>query len=71
MTVVIIEGFAGGPFVYRPAVEVVGCTCPLIDVSSNPQEPEFVRGDPAGCAIHGAERDAAIAAAARRAGDVG
>lgn len=67
--VVIVEGFAGGPFVYRPTIESVDCTCPLIDISTSPNEPEFALGDPAGCRIHGVERDAAIAAAKRRARD--
>lgn len=41
------------------------CTCELKDVSVPPGigKPEFVRGRPDGCPVHGVERDAAVAAA--------
>jgi hypothetical protein len=42
----------------------VRCTCELIDVSVPPGgKPEFRRGRLDGCPVHGAERDASIAAA--------
>jgi len=42
------------------------CTCELKDVTLG-GKPEFVRGLPAGCPVHGKEYDAEIAAAQQRA----
>lgn len=39
------------------------CTCDLIDISVRPAKPEFIRGNPRGCQLHGAEVDKLYAAA--------
>ena len=44
------------------------CTCPLIDVTRiDGGEPEYVRGDPKGCDVHGGERKRADDEARRKA----
>jgi hypothetical protein len=45
------------------------CKCELIDVSTAGGKPEFMRGKPTGCPVHGREYDAEVAAAKQRARD--